>query len=136
MRRGAQKPTEKISHLVIVRAPGLLPMLYRATELAEELGISPRVVRRWVGKGISHQRDSRGHIWIDGEEFAAWVDSQRRAPRGPRLGPGEGYCLRCRRAVRLSNPTRREDGRSPILRGTCPKCGATVNRGVRDGQSN
>jgi len=135
MRNGHSKPVEKFPHSVIVRAPGLLPMLYKVKELAEELGISPRTIREWVRRGVPHQRDGRGHIWIDGKEFARWVETQRRVRRGPRLKPGEGYCMRCRRAVRLVNPIRQTSGKKTLLRGTCPRCGTIVNRGVRDGES-
>jgi len=36
------------SHRVIVRAPGLLPMLYRLNELAEELEMSLLTIADWV----------------------------------------------------------------------------------------
>jgi Tfp pilus assembly protein PilV len=38
----------KIPHLVIVKAPGLLPMQYTAQELAEELSISESTLRDWL----------------------------------------------------------------------------------------
>jgi hypothetical protein len=132
---GHSKPVERFPHSVIVRAPGLLPMLYKVKELAGELGVSPRAIREWAHRGMPHQRDGRGHIWINGREFAKWVETQRRARRGPRLKSGEGYCMRCRRAVRLLNPIRETSGKKTLLRGTCPHCAATVNRGVRSGES-
>ena len=135
MRDGFTKPTDKIPHSVIVRAPGLLPMLYKVRELAEELGISPRTIRKWAHRGMPHQRGSRDHIWVNGKEFAEWIENRRRSGRGPKLKPDEGYCMRCRRAVRLLNPIRQPNGKSFLLRGTCPRCGATVNRGMRDGES-
>jgi hypothetical protein len=125
---------EKIPHSVIVRAPGLLPMLYKVRELAEELHVSPNTIRKWAQKGMPHQRDSRSHIWINGREFAEWVETQRHARRGPKLGPDEGYCMRCRRAVHLLNPIQQINRKQVLLRGACPRCGATVNRGVPYGQ--
>jgi excisionase family DNA binding protein len=125
---------EKIPHSVIVRAPGLLPMLYKVRELAEELDTSRRTIRRWAHRGMPHQRDGRNHIWVNGEEFAKWVEDQRRGRRGPELRPSEAYCLRCRKAVRLRNPVRKRDAKMTLLQGICPQCGATVNRGVEDGE--
>jgi excisionase family DNA binding protein len=122
---------ERMPHSVIVRAPGLLPMLYKVRELAEELGISRRTIRRWARSGMPHQRDGRNHIWVNGEELAEWVEDQRRARRGPKLKADEGYCFRCRRAVRLVGAVRQTDGRKTLLQGTCPRCGATVSRGVK-----
>lgn len=126
---------EKIPHSVIVRAPGLLPMLYKVRELAEELDISRRTIRRWARRGMPHQRDGRNHIWVNGEEFARWVEEQRCTNRGPKLGDDEGFCLRCRQAVRLVSPVRQTDGKVTLLQGTCPRCGAIVNRGVEHGES-
>ncbi len=130
-----EQPTaESIPHSVIVRAPGLLPMLYKVRELAQELDTSSRRIRRWARRGLPHERDGRNHIWINGEEFARWVEDQRHAQRGPKLKPHEGYCLRCRRAVRIVDPVRQSDGKKTLLHGACPRCGATVNRGVACGQ--
>ena len=123
---------EKIPHAAIVRAPGLLPMLYRPSEIAVELGVPAHMVRRWVGVGVPHERDGRGHIWINGRQLADWVETQRQSRRGPELGPDEGYCMRCRRAVSISQPLRRANGRARVLSGACPLCGAAVNRGVAD----
>ena len=66
-----------LPHAVIVKAPGLLPMLYRLGELAEELEISPRVVREWMDKGLPYTRDAHGHLWINGQQFAEWVNQLR-----------------------------------------------------------
>jgi hypothetical protein len=85
-----RRSTERLPHGVIVRAPGLLPMRYKTRELAEELSISTRTIRRWARRGMPHQRDSRDHIWVHGEEFAVWVEDQRCARRGPKLDPDEG----------------------------------------------
>ena len=130
-----EQPTaESIPHSVIVRAPGLLPMLYKVRELAQELDTSRRRIRRWARRGMPHERDGRNHIWINGEQFAQWVEDQRRTQRGPKLKPDEGYCLRCRRAVQMVGSVRQVGGKETILQGACPRCGATVNRGVAHGE--
>ena len=82
-----------LPHLAIVRAPGLLPMLYRPSELAEELGVSAAVVREWIDKGLPHQRDHRGHLWIDGRQVTEWVKVTRQRPAGRVPNPrGETPC--------------------------------------------
>jgi hypothetical protein len=43
----------RLSHTVIVRAPGLLPMLYTPSELERELRIPARTVREWLDNSNS-----------------------------------------------------------------------------------
>jgi hypothetical protein len=123
-----------LPHVAIVRAPGLLPMLYRPSELAEELGVSAAVVRDWVEKGLSHQRDHRGHMWIDGRQVAEWVKAIRsQRPVKARLAEGQAYCFRCHRPVELRDPVAQQHGKQILLSGTCPRCGGTIHRGSRNG---
>jgi hypothetical protein len=130
------KRFKKLPHLVIVRAPGLLPMLYTPAELEEELEVPARLIREWLAKGAPHQHDSRGHLWVNGEQFAQWVEQNRVARHTSKLelGAGEAYCFRCRQAVPLENPIEIRRGKQVLLKGQCPKCNATINRGVPDGQ--
>ncbi len=107
-----KKPRIKIPQPVIVRAPGLLPMLYKLRELAEDLGVPYRTLWDWTKFGLPHQIDARGHIWINGEDFKQWVTSNRKKPRvrladwrsplyalrageaaGPRGDPGSGEAV-------------------------------------------
>jgi hypothetical protein len=125
----------KMPHQVIVRAPGLLPMLYKPSELAEDLGIPVSTMREWVQRGIPHQRDRRGHIWISGEEFSGWVEIQRGLRRGPALEEDEAYCFHCRMAVKLIDPTRRIIDKRILLQADCPRCGTRINKGVANGES-
>ena len=118
-------------HAVIIRAPGLLPMLYTPTELEEDLRVPARTVREWIKKGMPHQRDVRGHILIDGSQFAEWVRSHRRVRASRRLADNEAYCLQCRKFVVLQNPTQVGEGRRGLLKGICPECGRTMHRGYR-----
>jgi Domain of unknown function (DUF5679) len=128
----------RLSHRIIVRAPGLLPMLYRPNELAEELDMSPLTIADWAKKGLPHQRDGRGHLWINGQELAGWVAQVRQSrashPR-PQLGPNESFCLRCRKVVEIVNPTTEVHGKRVLYRGLCPVCGGAVNRAGRHGAS-
>ena len=123
----------RLPHLVIVRAPGLLPMWYSLRELAQELGISIRSIRGWLDQGLPCRRDERGHLWIDGRQFAAWVKAINTPRTGQSLQSNEAYCLGCRRPVRLLNPNLICRGKQRLLRGTCAECGHIVCRAVRHG---
>ena len=125
----------KLPHVVIVRAPGLLPMLYTLTELGEELDISVRTLREWLDRGVPHERDKRGHIWINGRQVAAWVQIVRQARRERKLSEGQAYCVNCRRPVELKDPTSVRHGKQTLLSGICPDCGTSIHRGGRNGQS-
>lgn len=125
----------RLPHGVIVRAPGLLPMWYTPAELEQELGVSARTVREWQRLGLPYRRDERGHLWIDGRQFAAWVKEACRPPRKLRLNDDEAYCLTCRAAVKLIRPTQQQHGHQVTLKGLCPQCGKAIYRGGRYGES-
>ncbi len=108
-------------------------MLYRPSELAEELDVAPATVRDWVEKGLPHQRDQRGHLWIDGRQIIEWVNAVRQQPQKPKLGHDEPYCFRCRRSVELRDPVAQQHGKQVLLSSSCPHCGGTINRGGRIG---
>lgn len=124
----------RIPRPVILRAPGLLPMLYRPGELARALGVSPFTVRSWIERGMPHQRDDRGHLWIEGRAFARWAEAERRAGTRRRLAPDEAFCFGCNRPTRLTDPVRHLHGDWIRLSGTCGVCGTAVHRGGRRGQ--
>lgn len=125
-------PRIKLPHAVIVKAPGLLPMLYTVRELAYELSMPERTLRDWLLHGAPHTRDRLGHIWVNGQAFAAWVLSQRRKSPGARLRPGEGFCMVCNRIVVVLQPIRRPStGRLVYIQGLCPNCNGKVTRGAR-----
>ncbi len=126
---------KKIPRCAIIRAPGLLPMLYTLGELEEELGVPAATIRGWTDKGAPHEHDSRGHIMINGRELAQWVIAIRQSRPRHRLKEDEGFCFHCREVVRLVNPQLELKGKRTLLSGTCPRCGGTVNRGGRSGQS-
>lgn len=129
--------TCRVPQAIIARAPGLLPMQYRPKELEAELGVSPLTIRDWVKKGLPCTRDRRGHLWINGEELAAWIRQQRKPRMPSRSGSDDAYCLRCRAIVKFQNPViSHTHGKQALLTGSCPRCGGKVNKGVRkNGQS-
>jgi hypothetical protein len=130
--RGNHTPMKnRLPHTVVVRAPGLLPMLYSPPELAEELHIRAYIVREWLKKGLPHHRDAAHHVWLNGREVAAWVEATRYArPRQP-LQTDEAFCVKCNRPVKLANPAQMPRGKHLLLSGTCPECGTSIHRGTR-----
>ena len=112
----------------------LLPMEYRPSEIATVLGVNKdTVLRGWVRAGLPHRRTDGGEIGIIGTVLAAWLRQQIRKPR-VKLGPGQGYCLRCHKAVTMRPPFTREiAGNAVLVQGTCPQCQGSVARFVSGG---
>jgi hypothetical protein len=121
----------KLSHNVIIKAPGLLPMLYTPREICEELDIAESTLRDWLQIDVPHQRDNRNRIWINGEEFARWVNNQRKPKMTNKLNEDEAYCLRCNQVSKLLSPQIQPiKGNLVLIKGTCANCGAVINRGA------
>jgi len=117
----------------VIRAPGLLPMLYTPSELAEALGLTAPTIRDWLGRGLPHERDDGGRLWINGRACAAWLEQARRPAQPRPMAAGEAYCFRCRRPVKPENPVCRINGKVTRWSGLCPACGTAVHRGARRG---
>lgn len=121
----------KLPHNVIIKAPGLLPMLYTPREICEELDIAESTLRDWLQIDVPHQRDNRNRIWINGEEFARWVNNQRKPKVTNKLNEDEAYCLRCNQVSKLLSPQIQPiKGNLVLIKGTCENCGAVINRGA------
>src|SRR5438105_3571675 len=86
---------------VLARIRGLLDMWYTSLELAEELKVSPLLIRRrWVRSGLPHRREQRS-IWIRGTDLMHWANQQRRERQA--LGQGQAYCMHCRGPAPMLN---------------------------------
>jgi len=121
----------KLPHNVIIKAPGLLPMLYTPREICEELDIAESTLRDWLQIDVPHQKDNRNRIWINGEEFARWVNNQRKPKVTNKLNEDEAYCLRCNQVSKLLSPQIQPiKGNLVLIKGTCANCGAVINRGA------
>ena len=121
----------KLPHNVIIKAPGLLPMLYTPREICEELDIAESTLRDWLQIDVPHQRDNRNRIWINGEEIAKWVNNQRKPKVTNKLNEDEAYCLRCNQVSKLLSPQIQPiKGNLVLIKGTCANCGAVINRGA------
>ena len=121
----------KLPHNVIIKAPGLLPMLYTPRDICEELDIAESTLRDWLQIDVPHKRDNRNRIWINGEEFARWVNNQRKPEATNKLNEDEAYCLRCNQVSKLLSPQIQPiKGNLVLIKGTCANCGAVINRGA------
>lgn len=128
MTENARAARPRLSHAVIVKAPGLLPMWYSPAKLATELGVLPQTIRSWRRLGLPYRRDQHERLWIDGVAFAARVAANRGPDSCERMGEDEAYCFRCRAPVPHERPLKRTNGKQAVLTVVCPNCGTQVNR--------
>ena len=104
----------------------LLDMLYKPSELAEEVGFTRRQVYRvYIPSGCPHKRDEKRYIWINGKEFREWYEETY--PRVS-LNQDETFCLTCKKPVKIINPEREKKGRLHYLTSYCPNCGRKLAR--------
>ena len=130
--KGLNQKRIRLPHAVIVKAPGLLPMLYKVSELAVELHLPERTLRDWLEKGAPHKRDQHGQIWVYGPEFSLWVAGMHKPKREKKLTKNQAYCFRCNQIVDMQNASSRSiKGKLIMTKGVCPQCGCTINRGDR-----
>jgi len=122
----------RLPHSVIVKSPGLLPMHYKVSELAQSLGIPDRTLRDWLVAGAPHFRDRRNNLWIHGREFSGWVMKLRKQRKHRKLRPGEAFCLHCNKPVKMKEvtaPVKRD--KLVMISGKCPTCDRRIFRGDR-----
>ncbi len=119
----------KIPHAAIVGAPGLLPMLYKISEVGEELKVSEDRVRQWIRQGLPVEHDAQEHLWIDGEALQRWIQALKKIRPECKLGEGLAFCFRCDEAVAFQPLTANRHGKQVLHSGRCPKCGTPINRG-------
>lgn len=104
-----------------LRLSSLLDMMYRPSELAEEIGFEVRQVYRvYVPAGCPHERDQSNHIWINGKAFRTWA---LEAYRKRKLAADEAFCLTCKRPVKIVEPEYFERKGLKYLTYSCPNCG-------------
>lgn len=108
------------------RLKRLLNMLYKPSELAEELGINlDQIYSVYLPLGCPHQRDGKRYIAINGEEFQKWYLSKYQKTK---LKEDETFCKTCRKAVKIYQPsTQQKNGLTYIL-STCPTCGRKLTK--------
>jgi hypothetical protein len=124
-----RKPLLKHAH--IVKLGRLLDMLYKPSEIAEEIGVTNDTIYRcYLPAGLPHLRDEQGRIWIYGPAFVSWAKETIAKKQSQRAGLPDGYawCMKCNQAVPLINPKVKAINRYiELLQSKC-LCGTTINR--------
>jgi len=125
----------KFPHSAIIKASGLLPMMYSINELCFELDVSRHFIRSWLQTGMPYERDGRQHIWINGEECAAWIEAKHKAQKRKKiLEVDQGFCFNCNNIVTVFVPRIVIENGNRRLTGLCPDCKGPVNKGVSNDQ--
>ena len=120
-----------LKHAQIIRLGRLLDMMYKPSEIAEEIGVTvDTIYRSYLPAGLPFIRENNS-IWIHGRSFAKWAEelaaSQQR--QRPGLPAGHGYCMKCNKPVPMNNPIVVFTNRYiQINQSPCPTCGCSVNR--------
>ena len=103
---------------------------YTIDEAAKALGVHRNSIRHWIKKsGLRAFTDRRPHL-IQGGDLVIFLRERRAASRR-RCGPGQFYCLKCRRPQRSAEgmvdyePMTASRG---ALVGICPGCGTLMRR--------
>lgn len=125
-----RQPLLKHTHIVKLRR--ILDMLYKPSEIAEEIGVTTdTVVRSYLPAGLPHTRDAKNRVWIHGPMFVSWAKAtiaQRKSKRVP-LPEDHAWCLKCNKSVALKNPTVRPVNRYlELMQARCPFCHCVINR--------
>lgn len=110
----------------------LFDMMYRPSELAEEIGFDVRQIYRvYIPNGLPHERDERRHIWINGLSFKKWI---KETYKKVRLKADQGYCRTCNKAVKLIKTEIKTTklGDTDYLLGQCQYCGRRIPRIIRN----
>ena len=127
---GFQARKTHFSHSVIIRSPGLMPMLYRPLEIQQALQIDSRELDNFIREGLPSHKDSSGEIWINGEEFSDWVNQKRARNPIPTLGKNEALCFTCRKAVVMEDSSITDQVGGHLRKGRCCICKSIVYKGV------
>jgi hypothetical protein len=110
------------------RLKGLLNMMYRPSELAEEIGIDQnQVYRVYVPLGCPHERDRNRHLWINGENFREWYQDTYKQYQPKE---GEVYCPSCKVYRIMGNPEHHfhEETKTAFDIFICPECGKKASK--------
>jgi len=104
----------------------LLNMMYTTRELADEIGVSDRLIREvYVSLGCPNTRNRQNHIMINGIAFRDWYQSVYRKRK---LAPDEAFCIGCRDAVAMDRPSLKKANGLSYLVMKCPRCGRSLAR--------
>ena len=121
-----------LKHMHIIRLTRLLDMLYKPSELADEIGVNvDTIYRSYIPAGLPIVRDAKNNYWVHGPAFVAWAREtiSRKKARRRGLPDGHAWCMVCNSAVIMNKPRVKSVNRYiELLQAACPHCGKTVNR--------
>ena len=121
----------RIRRRTIIRLGRILNMMYRPSDLADDLAVSVGTIyRSWLPAGLPHERDENQNVWIHGPALVAWVrEISSSRQQGGRMADGLAWCMKCNQAVKMNAPQIVHQNRYiEILQSACPQCGTLVNR--------
>lgn len=126
-------PTFK--HAQSVKLARLLDMMYKPSEIADELGVSVDTVRRsYIPAGLPVEKDTTGHTWIHGITFANWAREQiaaRKKGKREKLPENKAYCMSCKKVVDFPAKPKKiipVNRFLEMMQAACPICGHKVNK--------
>ncbi len=124
--------TPQLKHQHIVKLGRLLNMLYKPSEIAEEIGVATDTIyRSYLPAGLPYIYDGEGNIWIHGPAFVSWARETISKKKSERAGlpDGQAWCMKCNQAVQLIDPKIKVINRYlELMQARCPHCGGRVNR--------
>ncbi|HML40392.1 MAG TPA: hypothetical protein PKD23_06900 [Bellilinea sp.] len=129
-------PALRLTRGQVVALSRLLDMMYKPTELAEEIGVTEKTIRRYIPEGMPYTR-VKTRLWINGLAFRTWaleaLATNRRGKIKRVLQSDEAYCCRCKAVVKMADTRMTESNRPGVAQvtGKCSLCGGRVNRLAR-----
>lgn len=130
-----KKVVGTIDRRILLHGEKLLNVTYTVSQIAEKLDLNPRYIRRaLIAKhGAPHVRDSKGHIFINGEKLYRWAqkylqEQENRKHESPPMKKDEFYCVTCRKRVIGEEIFTASDTKNLFLKGICPICGTRINK--------
>lgn len=125
----------RLSHAQIIRLGRILDMLYKPSELAEEIDVNvDTIYRSYLPAGLPHICRNNT-FWIHGPAFVEWAKQTIAARHANHvvLPDGHGWCVKCSGIVAMDNPQiKYTNPYIHILQAPCPDCKRPVNRAVKN----
>jgi len=108
------------------RLQNLFEMMYKPSEIAEEIGFEKRQIYRvYIPLGLPVERDSRNHVWINGMVFKDWILEYYKKVK---LKENEVFCLTCKKPVEIIDPIHNEKHSLFYITCDCPHCGRKLSK--------
>lgn len=113
----------------------LLDMEYKTSELADELGVTPKYIRHTLAErnGMPCRKSDNGMLWFNGAEVRRWIEANyiprnRRKRADDPMKENEFYCVKCRERRISETYTVIADRGTVYKKAYCPICGTRMNK--------